>query len=125
MVCRREQGEFFPSAVRLTILIWLAVGLYQYISIAQGLPIEIAGRFVEGRSGVPSLTPEPSFYGSLSILHMMYLLSEGQKKNNPYIVCAAASVVLSGSLFALLLLVFPLMKLRSPARARAAPLSLL
>ena len=112
MVCRREQGDFFPSAVRLTILIWLAVGLYQYISVAQGLPIEIAGRFVEGRSGVPSLTPEPSIYGSLSILHMMYLLSEGQKKNNPYIVCAAASVMLSGSLFALLLLVFPLMKLR-------------
>ncbi|MCM3900441.1 MAG: hypothetical protein ND866_01930 [Pyrinomonadaceae bacterium] len=116
MVCRREQGDFFPSAVRLTILIWLAVGLYQYISIAQGLPIEIAGRFVEGRSGVPSLTPEPSFYGSLSILHMMYLLSEGKKKNNPYIVCAAASVVLSGSLFALVLLVFPLMKLRMQPR---------
>jgi hypothetical protein len=80
-VCRREQGEFFPSAVRLTILIWLAVGLYQYISVALGLPIEIAGRFVEGRSGVPSLTPEPSIYGSLSILHMMY--SPNYKKNNP------------------------------------------
>lgn len=116
MVCRREQGDFFPSAVRLTILIWLAVGLYQYISVALGFPIEIAGRFVEGRGGVPSLTPEPSFYGSLSILHMMYLLSEGQKKNNPYIVCAAASVVLSGSLLALLLLVFPLVKLRMHQR---------
>jgi len=33
MVCRREQGDFFPSAVRLTILIWLAVGLYQYMEM--------------------------------------------------------------------------------------------
>jgi hypothetical protein len=111
MVCRREQGDVFPGAIRLTILVWLGVGLYQYTAVALGLPVEITGRFVEGRSGVPSLASESSSYGSLSVLHMMYLIAERKASNNIYIACAAASVVLSGSLLAVLLLLFPLMKL--------------
>jgi len=56
LVCRRDQGDYLPTAIRLTVIVWLAVGLYQYVFVALGLPIEISGRFVEGRSGVPSLT---------------------------------------------------------------------
>jgi len=120
VVSRRERGDFFPAAIRLTIVVWLGVGLYQYFSIAFGLPIEISGRYVEGRSGVPSLTSEPSTYGSLSMIHMMYLLSERKARNNLFIAAAAASVVLSGSLLALVLLVFPLMKLKMRWRVAAA-----
>jgi hypothetical protein len=113
LVCRRENDEFFPAAVRLTITIWLAVGLYQYIAVAMGWPVEFSGRYVEGRSGVPSLTSEPSTYGSLSMLQMMYLLSRDERKNNVYVLAAAVSVVLSGSVLAMVLLVFPLVKLKA------------
>jgi len=113
LVCRRENDEFFPAAVRLTITIWLAVGLYQYIAVAMGWPVEFSGRYVEGRSGVPSLTSEPATYGSLSILQMMYLLMRDERKNNVYVLGAAVSVVLSGSVLAMLLLVFPLLKLKA------------
>jgi hypothetical protein len=119
LVCRRDQGDYLPTAIRLTVIVWLAVGLYQYVFVALGLPIEIAGRFVEGRSGVPSLTSEPSTYGSLSMLHMMYLLSERKPKNRPFIVASAVSVVLSGSLLAFALLLFPLMKLKMRWRIAA------
>lgn len=112
LVCRRDRGDYLPTAIRLTVLVWFAVGLYQYVFVALGLPIEIAGRFIEGRSGVPSLTSEPSAYGSLSMLHMMYLLSEHKTSNRPFIVATVVSVVLSGSLLAFALLLFPLMKLK-------------
>jgi hypothetical protein len=119
LVCRRENNEFFPAAVRLTIVVWLAVGVYQYFALALGWPVEIAGRYVEGRSGVPSLTSEPSTYGSLSMLHMMYLLTRDERKNVPYIAAAAISVVLSGSVLALILLIFPLLKLKARLRMAA------
>ena len=119
LVCRRENSEFFPAAVRLTIVVWLAVGVYQYFALAFGWPVEIAGRYVEGRSGVPSLTSEPSTYGSLSMLHMMYLLARDERKNVPYIAAAAISVVLSGSVLALILLIFPLLKLKARLRMAA------
>jgi len=120
LVCRRENNEFFPAAVRLTIVVWLAVGMYQYFALALGWPVEIASRYVEGRSGVPSLTSEPSTYGSLSMLQMMYLLTRDERKNMPYIAAAGISVVLSGSVLALILLIFPLLKLK--ARLRMATL---
>lgn len=119
LVCRRENNEFFPSAVRLTIIVWLAVGLYQYFALALGWPVEIAGRYVEGRSGVPSLTSEPSTYGSLSMLQMMYLLTRDERRNVPYIAAAAVSVVLSGSVLALILLIFPLLKFKARLRLAA------
>jgi hypothetical protein len=119
LVCRRDDGDLMPAAIRLTVGVWLAVGLYQYVFVALGLPVEIAGRYVEGRGGVPSLTSEPSTYGSLSMLHMMYLLSERNPRNRPYIAATAVSVVLSGSLLAFLLLLFPLMKLKMRWRITA------
>lgn len=111
MIGQREHGEMFRKAVKLTIVIWLAFGLLQYASIVLGLPIPVVGRFVEGRSGVPSLTAEASYYGSLSVLQMLYLMADKDHGNRPYILAAGFSVLLSGSLLAILLLVFPLMKL--------------
>lgn len=120
IISRREGGQYFGWAVRFTIVVWLSVALYQYVAIRVGLPVEFTGRFVPGRSGVPSLTSEPAAYGSLSVLHMMYLLGEGKRRNAPYIAAAALSVVLSGSLLALLLLPFPLMKMPQRLRVLAA-----
>jgi len=111
MVCGRENGEYFPAAVKATVIVWLGVGLYQYAAIAMGFQIEPFGRYMEGRSGVPSLTAEPSYYGSISVLYLMYLLSQKNKRNTFYIACAVASVVLSGSMLAVLLLIFPLLRL--------------
>jgi len=116
MVCRREQGDVFPTAVKLTVVVWFLVGLYQYLSVALGLPIEIAGRFVEGRSGVPSLTSEPATYGSLSVLQIMYLMGQKRGRITPYLCLAAVSIVLSGSLLAFALMVFPILKLSSKIR---------
>lgn len=113
VLTRRANDDFFPTAVRLTIAIWFAVGLYQYTAVAMGWPVEFSGRYVEGRGGVPSLTSEPSTYGSLSMIQMMYLLSRNESKNNPFILAAAVSVVLSGSVLAMLLFVFPVLKLKA------------
>lgn len=120
IISRREGGQYFGWAVRFTIVVWLLVALYQYVAIRTGLPVEFTGRFVPGRSGVPSLTSEPAAYGSLSVLHMMYLLAERKRQNGPFIAAAAVSVVLSGSLLALLLLPFPLMKMPQRIRVLAA-----
>lgn len=111
-VLRRCDNDFLPTAVRATIVIWFAVGLYQTIAIAYGLPVAFSGRFVEGRSGIPSLASEPSSYGSLSVIQIMYLLGMRRPKDLKYIAMATASVIMSGSLLALLLLVFPLMRVR-------------
>ena len=111
IVCGRENSEYFPAAVKATVVVWFGVGLYQYVAIAMGFQIEPFGRYVEGRSGVPGLTAEPSYYGSISVLHLMYLLSQKNKKNTFYIACAVASVALSGSMLAMLLLIFPLLRL--------------
>lgn len=120
IISRREGGQYFGWAVRFTIAVWLLVAIYQYVAVRVGLPVEFTGRFVPGRSGVPSLTSEPAAYGSLSVLHMMYLLAERRRGNGPFIAAAALSVVLSGSLLALLLLPFPLMKMPQRLRIVAA-----
>lgn len=113
MIIRRESTDLFPIAIRFTVVVWLVVGLYQYVAVILELPVEFTGRFVGGRSGVPSLTAEPSFYGSMSMLHLMYLLNDQSGRHKLWFCLAAgASVLLSGSLLALLLLVFPLLKLR-------------
>jgi hypothetical protein len=118
VVCEREDGDYFPLAIKATVVIWFAVGLCQYILIKLGYTIE-SGRYMPGRSGVPSLTAEASYYGSLSMLHLMYLLAEKKARNGIFIACAVASVVLSGSVLAMLLLLFPLRKLRPTYRMGA------
>ncbi len=116
LVCRRESGDIFPAAVKFTIVVWFVVGLYQYVFVALGLPIEISGRYVEGRSGVPSLTSEPATYGTLSLLQIMYLLGQTKGRTTPYLCAAAISIVLSGSLLAFALMIFPILRL--PAKVR-------
>jgi hypothetical protein len=111
VVCQRERGDFFPTAVKATVVIWFLIGLYQYAALNLGYEIEIAGRYLKGRMGPPSLAPEASYYGSLSMLQLMYLLSEQNRKNRIFIGLAVASVIMSGSLLAMILLVFVVWRL--------------
>lgn len=94
IVAGRENGDYFPAAVRFTVVIWFAFGLYEFVSLGLGhglgVPVWLAGRFGSGNGGVPGLTAEPSFYGSLSMVQMMYLLSENRRGNWPYILCCGA-----------------------------------
>lgn len=99
------------TAVRATILIWFAIGLYQTFGERLGIAVEIFGRYMSGRSGVPSLTAEPSFYGSISVVHLMYLLTEKSPKNRIFMVIAVINVLLSGSLLSYLLLIIPAFRL--------------
>jgi hypothetical protein len=118
IVCQREKGEYFSLAVKWTVILWFLVGLYQYLSIKMGYQIEPSGRYLEGRMGPPSLTAEASYYGSLSVLQVMYLLSEKNRKNGIYILFATISVLMSGSLLAMLLLLFPLRPLLAKIRIK-------
>lgn len=111
LVSQRESGGYFSIAVKVTVVVWFAVGLYQYLAIKLGYAVYIPGRYLEGRMGPPSLTAEASYYGSISMLHLMYLLTEKGKQNTIYILLSVASIILSGSLLAMVLFVFPLMRL--------------
>lgn len=111
-VLRRERGEFMVYAVRSVIVIWFLVGFYQYLAVNFGLPVSFSGRYVEERSGVPSMTAEASFFGGMAVMQMMYLLSRGDRRDNIYIAIAGLSVLISGSLLAILLLVFPFLLMR-------------
>ena len=123
IVCQRAKGDYFPVAVKATVVIWFSVGLYQYVATSLGYQVAIAGRYLPGRMGPPSLTAEASYYGSLSMVQLMYILAEKSVKKGFYIGCAIASVVLSGSLLAMILLVFPLR--RVPRGWRIATILLL
>lgn len=118
VVSERDGGRYLGTAVRLTVLVWFAAGVWEYLLVKAGYDLQI-GRFIPGRSGVPSLTPEPSYYGSVSMIQLMYLLSQKRRSNGLYVVMATASVVLSGSVLAMLLLLFPLWKLRPLIRFTA------
>ena len=111
-IFQRAPDTKFVSVVRLTIVVWFLIGLYQVVAIRLGLPIEFDGRYVASRSGVPGLTAESSFYGTISVIQIMYLITEKSRKNNIYIILAAASVLMSGSAIALLLLIVPIFRLR-------------
>lgn len=99
------------TMVRFTIGLWFVVGLYQTVAVRLGLPIEFFGRYVAGRSGVPSLTVEASYYGSISVLLLMYLFTEWRRYDWVYVVLATLSVLLSGSLLSFLMLIFPFFRL--------------
>ncbi|MDM8011516.1 MAG: hypothetical protein QUV08_11190 [Parasphingorhabdus sp.] len=114
---RRGAAEYLSTTMKATIVIWFGFGLYQIVAIRFGLPVEFMGRYVATYSGVPSITAEPSFYGSLSILQIMYLITEKNKRNIPFYVLAVCSVMMSGSLLSFLLLAFPAARL--PGRWKA------
>jgi hypothetical protein len=111
IIACRGGAYWIGKAIRAAIILWFAVGIYQLVAVRLGLPIEFFGRYIPGRGGVPSLTAEPSFYGSISVLQLMYLLNENEKSNRPYIVVAVCNVLLSGSILSYILLVVPLMRL--------------
>ena len=116
ILCQRGGDEYFSFAIKWTVLLWFLVGLYQFLSIKMGISIDFSGRYVPGRSGVPSLTAEPSFYGTLTVIQIMYLLGERKRGNIPYVLLGFFSVFLSGSLLAFLFLVFPLIKIIQVSR---------
>jgi hypothetical protein len=113
VVAKRGGHDLFAVGVRITLLIWFLVGAYQYVALLMNLPVNFVGRFVEGRSGVPSLTAEASYFGSLSVLMSMYLLHFGRRTDLPYHAMAVLSVLMSGSLLAAVLLLFPFLYLRN------------
>lgn len=113
LVASRGGEESFGRAVRVSIAIWFAVGAYQVVALRLGLPIDFLGRFVAGRGGVPGLTAEPSFYGSISVIQLMYLLAEEDwRKNRWFVGLAVLSVLISGSILSYLFLLVPLARLR-------------
>ena len=88
--------------MKSVILIWFLFGMFQTLALQLGISIEIGGRFVEGRSGVPSLAPEPSLFGILSLLALYYLVISKQKISPIYHAMAFANVFMSGSILAIL-----------------------
>ena len=121
-VVRRGGAKYFTFAIKWTILLWFLVGIYQYLSIKLGGPADFAGRYVPDRSGVPSLAAEPSFYGSLSVLQIMYLLSDRERNSKFFVTLGFFSVFLSGSMLAMLLMVIPLIKIMQSSRWGGLPI---
>ncbi len=106
--------------MRYVLLVWFLVGLYQFLALRFGLPVSFAGRFIEGRNALPSLTAEPSFFGSLSVLMAMYLLHDRKRGDGWFVALATLNVLMSGSLLSVLLLGFPLLYLRFDLKVLAA-----
>ena len=90
-------------SLKTVIVIWFAVGLLQTLVVELGVASEFSGRFVYGRSGVPSLTPEPSFFGMLSLLAYFILLSGRTETSWIYGVLVLGNVIMSGSILAIIL----------------------
>lgn len=101
----RISSTAIDQGAKLTIVLWFVVGAFQYISLKTGFEIWGFGRYNINRSGVPSLAPEPSVHGSISVILGVYLVSSGRRVNNFYYFLVAGSVFLSGSLLALMLLI--------------------
>ena len=56
LLAQRGGHGYFRAAVKYTLTVWFLVGLYQYFAVLLGVAVEFSGRYVESRSGVPSLT---------------------------------------------------------------------
>ena len=125
MIACRGGQSFVSTAIKFTVVLWFIIAAYQIVAIRLGFPVEFFGRYIASRSGVPSLTAEPSFYGSISVLQMMYLISEEKKSNTPYVIVALASVFLSGSILSYLFLIVPLMRLPTRYKLTGAAVLLL
>lgn len=99
------------TIVRFTVVLWFLVGLYQSLAVRLGLPIDFFGRYVAGRGGVPSLTAEASYYGSISTLHLMYIIADRRRYDWIFYPLAVGSVLLSGSILSFVLLIIPFFRL--------------
>jgi hypothetical protein len=105
-IATKKYEHIFSDAIKFVVLVWFVIGLSQYVfSVLLGVDINPIGRYIPGRGGMPSLTAEPSFYGSLSVIQAMYLSFENPKKNIFFIFLALLSVVISGSILAIILLI--------------------
>ncbi len=120
ILASRGGHDWFRVGVRYVLLVWFLVGLYQFLALRFGLPVSFAGRFIEGRNALPSLTAEPSFFGSLSVLMAMYLLHDRKRGDGWFVALATLNVLMSGSLLSVLLLGFPLLYLRFDLKVLAA-----
>jgi hypothetical protein len=120
ILANRGGHDWFRIAVRYVLLVWFLVGLYQFLALRLGLPVSFAGRFIEGRNALPSLTAEPSYFGSLSVLMAMYLLHDRKPGDGWFVALATLNVLMSGSLLSVLLLGFPLLYLRFGLKVAAA-----
>lgn len=112
LLAQRGGHDYFRLAIKYTLTVWFFVGIYQYIAVLLGFAVEFTGRYVEGRSGVPSLTAEPSYFGSLSVLMAMYLLNDLRRNDWGFIAMAVLNVLLCGSVLAILLLGFVFLVMR-------------
>ena len=106
-VIDKTNTKYFYTGFVATSFIWLAAAIYQCIIIYFQLSLEITGRYVIDRGGVPSLTPEPSLYGIISVIQIMYFLETKNRWSIYLIILNLISVLLSGSVIAQILLVFP------------------
>jgi hypothetical protein len=112
VVVQRGDERLFMMAIKFTVLLWFLVGVVQFVSDKLGYHIDVSGRWHKiVKQGPPSLTAEASFYGSISVICIMYLLTDKSASRYFYIVLAFLSILISGSFLAVLLLVFPLMRL--------------
>ena len=115
IVVPRTNDIYLSKILKITVVIWFFVGLVQNYMVSIGIPLDMPGRFVEGRGGVPSLTPEPSVYGMISVLIILCLSSMNPSGNRVYAVLGTISIYLSGSLlaFSALLLSFFRFRMRN------------
>jgi len=100
IVVPRLQEDLLARGMKLLIFLWFIVGASQSLLVLLGLEVDIPGRYVPGRSGVPSLAPEPSLYGLISVLALHFLLLSRQPVSPVYTLMAFANVILSGSVLA-------------------------
>lgn len=112
ILANRGGQDWFRVGVRYVLLVWFLVGLYQFLALRLGFPVSFAGRFIEGRNALPSLTAEPSYFGSLSVVMAMYLLHDRKPGDRWFVTLATLNVLMSGSLLSVLLLGFLLLYLR-------------
>lgn len=96
-------SNLVSQGLKTVIVIWFFAGLLQVLIVELGITSEFSGRFVYGRSGVPSLTPEPSLFGMLSLLAYFILLSGRKETSWIYGVLVIGNVIMSGSILAILL----------------------
>lgn len=111
--CSRTVSSALVSlGMKMVIVIWFVVGLFQTMAVSLGQSAWITGRFVEGRGGVPSLAPEPSLYGMLSVVAILYLLFSERHTRPVFILMALANVFMSGSALAVIASIFVVSMLR-------------
>ena len=116
MCARSLPPEVVAYGMKMVISLWFIVGVLQTIFILLGFDFPFSGRFIASRGGVPSLTPEPSMYGMLSIVALIYLRFLEVRTKAIYTFMAISNVFLSGSILGFSILVFLLFLISNRAK---------